>query len=420
MKTSFLRGLMVAGACAGFALTAQAQVVTLRATINAAQETTATGSPATGSAIMLYDVSSNTFDLVVTLNNMANTITNSHIHEAPAGTAGGVVAPLGAESSYTRTGNTLTATFHNITYGGDKLKLIQGGAYYNVHSAAFPGGEVRGQLIADAKRLYANIDVAQAQATVTNGSTINSSAKGAAIAWFDPATNKVTLRVSLYNFANTFSNSHFHEAAAGTSGSVVMGIGGASAYSNGGSGFYNGSFELTYAGDPIKLLTGGAYFNAHSNLYPAGEVRGQVWASDTLPSSRLINVSARGYVGSGDQVLISGFSVVGPEPLRVLVTAKGPSLSAYGLQGVLSDPVLWVFDSAGKLIASNNDIGTPTAGSDLTKISGVPTNALESALLVVVPPGTYSVIVTGNAGATGLALVEVNEVRATAPNLPAN
>jgi hypothetical protein len=106
--------------------------------------------------------------------------------------------------------------------------------------------------------------------------------------------------------------------------------------------------------------------------------------------------------------------------LRVLVTAKGPSLSAYGLQGVLSDPVLWVFDSAGKLIASNNDIGTPTAGSDLTKISGVPTNALESALLVVVPPGTYSVIVTGNAGATGLALVEVNEVRATAPNLPAN
>jgi hypothetical protein len=414
MNTSFLRGLLVAGACASFALLGHAQVITLRATINAAQETPANASPATGSAIMLYDVSANTFDLVVTLSNMANTITNSHIHEGAVGVPGGVVAGLGAESLYTRTGNSLTATFHNIAYGGDKLKLLQGGAYYNVHSSTFPGGEVRGQLIADPKRLYANIDVAQAQATVTGGTTINSKVKGAAVAWFDPATMKVSLRVSLYNFTNTFSNSHFHEAAPGASGSVVMPIGGASAYTSGGGGFYNGSFELTYAGDPIKLLTGGAYFNSHSNLYPAGEARGQVWASSDGLSSRLINVSARGQVGTLDQVLIGGFSVQGPEPVRLLITAKGPSLAAYGLKGVLSDPTLSVYDSAGQLIATNNDVGTPTAGSDLAKAPGVPTNALESALLVVLPPGTYSAIVSGNGGASGIALLEVNEVRAVA------
>jgi len=97
---------------------------------------------------MLYDVSANTFDLVVTVNNFPNTLTNSHIHEAAPGVSGGVVSPLGAEPLYTRTGNTLTASFFDVPYGGTKLTLLQNGAYVNFHSAAFPNGEIRGQLIA--------------------------------------------------------------------------------------------------------------------------------------------------------------------------------------------------------------------------------------------------------------------------------
>ena len=363
---------------------------------------------------MLYDVSANTYDLFVTINNFANTISNSHIHEAAVGVAGGVVSPLGAESVYTRNGNTLTGTFLGLTYGGDKLKLLQGGAYYNVHSSTYPAGEIRGQLIPQPKRLVANITVAQEQAAVTNGTTINSNATGAAVMMYDPVANKMSLRLNLYNFTNTLSNSHFHEAAPGVSGGVVVGLGSAtsSGYSNPATGFYAGTFDIPYTGgDPVKLLTGGAYLNFHSNVYGGGEIRGQVRPSEEIAGSRVINMSARGQVGTGAQVLIQGFSVLGPEPLRVLITAKGPSLSAYGVTGVLSDPVLGLYDSSGRQIASNNDVGTVAAGSELASIPGVPTNSVESALVVVLPPGNYSVVVSGNNGATGIALLEILDLR---------
>ncbi len=413
MKLLSLRGCLLASGFAALAVLGHAQIVTLRATINASQEAPATTSPATGTAIMLYDVSTNSYDLVVALNNFANTITNSHIHEAAVGVAGPVVAPLGAEAVYARSGNTLSAIFRGLTYGGTPKTLLAGGAYYNVHSATFPGGEVRGQLIAQPKRLVANFTTAEEQAAAAPGVTVTSNAKGAAVMYYDPVANKVSLRLSIYNFTNTFTNSHFHEGAPGVSGPVVSGIGGATVngYSNPATGYYNGTFEMTYLGDPIKLLTGGAYLNFHSNVYAGGEIRGQVRASEEMPGTRLFNLSARGQVGTGSQVLIQGFSVLGPEPMRVLITAKGPSLAAYGITGALSDPVLSVYDSAGRQIATNNDVGTVASGSELASIPGVPSNTLESALVLVLPPGNYSMVVSGNNGATGIALLEALDLR---------
>jgi hypothetical protein len=412
MNIQRFRFSLIAGGFAALAAVTQAQIVTLRATLTAAQEVPATTSPATGTAIMLYDVNANTFDLVVTVNNFANTVTASHIHEGAIGVAGPVVTGLGAESVYTRSGNTLTTTFRGITHLGDKLKLLQGGAYYNIHSVQFPGGEIRGQLIAQPKRLYANFTSAQEQAAFP-ATTITSNANGGAVMLYDPVANKISLRLSLYNFPNTFTNSHYHEGAPAVSGPVVtaLGAGTVAGYTNGGGGFYNGTFDIPYTGDPIKLLTGGAYLNFHSNVYPNGETRGQVLPSEESPGSRVINLSARGQVGIGNQVLIQGFSVLGPEPLRVLITAKGPSLSNFGVTGALSDPTVALFDSAGRQIATNNDIGTVAAGSELAAIPGVPTNALESALVIVLPPGNYSVVVGGNNGATGIALVEINDLR---------
>lgn len=414
MISPSLRRFFVLGALA-VATAAHAQVVELRATINGAQEVPATSSPATGSAIMLYDVSTNTYDLVVTVRNLANTISNSHIHEAPAGANGGVVSGLGAEAVYTRSGETVTAMFHNLTYGGDKTKLLQGGAYYNLHTPQVPSGEVRGQLVAQPKRMYANIDVAQELAGMAAGSTINSNAKGAALVTYDPGTNMVTVRVNLYNFTNTLSNSHFHAAPAGSAGGVVHGIGGAANYMNHGDGFYTGTFEKTFEGDPVKLLTGGTYLNFHSNVYAPGEIRGQVWPSEELPSSRFVNLSSRGFVGMGEQVLIQGFHVTGPEPVRVLVTGKGPSLTPFGISQALSDPMVSVYDSAGRRIAWNGDFTAPAAGSELAMIPGLPSDAKEAGLVLVLPPGTYSAIVSGTGGATGVALVEITDLRGYEP-----
>ncbi len=382
-----------------------------RATINAAQETPATASAATGSAIMLYDVNANTFDLIITLNNFTNTLTASHIHEGAVGVAGAVVTNFGAEAVYTRTGNTLRATFRGVTHGGTKLTLLQNGAYLNFHSAVSPAGEIRGQLIAQPKRLIANITVAQEQATTTT--TINSNAFGAAVMTYDPGTNKINLRINLYNYTNTLTNSHYHEGAPGVSGPVVTGLGAGtvSNYVANGSGFFGTFLNLTYTGDPVKLLTGGAYLNFHSNVYAGGEIRGQVLPSEELVSTRVANISTRAFVGTGSQVLIAGFSVTGSEPVRTLIDAKGPSLADFGITGALANPTLSIYDSAGRVMATNDDVGTPAVGTELAGLFGVPTNPVESALLMVLPPGNYTAIVSGVGGTTGVALVEATDMR---------
>jgi hypothetical protein len=423
MKIPSVRQLLAAGVVCAAALNVSAQVVELRATINQAQENPPTGSPGTGNAVMFYDVASNKFDLVVSITGMTNTATASHIHEGATGTNGGVVTNLGGEAAYTRTGNTLTATFRGITHGGDKLKLIQGGAYFNIHSAQFPGGEVRGQLIPRPKRFYAVMDVPQEQAAFPAVNLAGLNDSGGAVMLYDPMTNMMRLRLSVFNFNNTLNNSHYHAEIPGRSGPVVVNLGNnanAGGYTTA-NGFISGSFDIpmvSAAGapiDPIALLLGTLYLNFHSTTFANGEVRGQVYPSEEVPGTRFANVSVRGFVGTGDQVLIQGINVTGPEPIRALITAKGPSLTALGVAGAVANPRLQLFDSGRRLIATNDDVGTLQAGSELASLPGVPTNNLESALVVVLPPGNYTAIVSAAAG-TGVALLEVTDLRSISSN----
>ncbi len=418
--TTPVRGLFFAGAFLALAAVARSQVIELRATINAAQEAPASTSAATGSAVMLYDIGTNKFDLFVTINGMSNTATLSHIHEAAPGVAGPVVTNLGGEAVYTRSGTTLTAAFRDITHGGDKLKLLQGGAYYNIHSAQFPGGEVRGQLIPRPVRLVANLTVAQEQAAFPAVNLASASGSGAAVMLYDPVGNAMSLRVSLYNFNNPLNNSHYHAGAPGVSGPVVVNLGNnasAGIYTTPSPGYISGSVDnLAMAAangtpiDPVALLTGDLYLNFHSTTFPNGELRGQVQVSNEVASTRFANLSVRGFVGSGEQVLIHGFTVRGPDPIRAAITAKGPSLSAYGITAALANPRLALFDAAGRQIAANDDIGSLAPGVELARVPGVPTNPVESALVVVLPPGNYTAIVSAAAG-TGVALLEVTDLR---------
>ncbi|MBI5768569.1 MAG: CHRD domain-containing protein [Verrucomicrobia bacterium] len=426
MNLTTLRSFCLAGGFTVLAGFGHAQIVQFNATINSAQETPASTSGATGSAVMLYNVATNTFDLVVTINDLANTITASHIHEAAPGVAGPVVTNLGSETVYQRTGNTVTASFRGLTHGGDKVRLLQNGAYVNFHSSQFPGGEVRGQLIAVPKKLVAVIDNAQERAAFPT-TTFNATAQsyGGAVMSYNPGTNTIRLRLSLFNFTNTLSNSHFHAGAPAVSGAVVVNLGNNAntTFANGGSyttanGFIHGVFDIPMTGvDPVGLLTGQTYLNFHSTAFTGGETRGQVRVSEEVPGSRLINISTRGFVGTGNQVLIQGVSVNGPDPVRLLISAKGPSLAAFGVTGALADPFLQLFDSAGRVIATNNDIGTVAATSELAAIPGAPTNSVESALVVVLPPGNYTAVVSGNGTATGIALLEALDLRTLNGNL---
>jgi hypothetical protein len=124
----------------------------------------------------------------------------------------------------------------------------------------------------------------------------------------------------------------------------------------------------------------------------------------------------RGFVGTGEQVMIQGITVNGPEPIRALISVKGPSLSTSGITGTLANPRIDLYDSGRRRIATNDDIGPVVAGSEVALIPGYPTNSAEAALVVVLPPGNYTAIVSSATG-TGVALLEVTDLRNPAPGV---
>jgi len=133
----------------------------------------------------------------------------------------------------------------------------------------------------------------------------------------------------------------------------------------------------------------------------------EVYDVSPLSNSNLENMSTRGFGGTDDDVLISGFIVGDVDSATIVVRAIGPSLTSYGVSGVLSDPTLDIYDSTGSVIASNNNWQDNINWVDVQKNGLAPPNSLESALVLHLPAGAYTAIVRGADGGTGNALVEV-------------
>ena len=131
---------------------------------------------------------------------------------------------------------------------------------------------------------------------------------------------------------------------------------------------------------------------------------GVVEAYDLDPSadSKLANISTRGLVQTGSDVLIGGLIVVGQSSLHVIVRAIGPSLP---LPGALGDPTLELHDGNGALIAANNDWRSDQE-QEIIGTGIPPTSDLESAIVRDLPPGGFTAIVRDAHKATGIAVVE--------------
>lgn len=125
--------------------------------------------------------------------------------------------------------------------------------------------------------------------------------------------------------------------------------------------------------------------------------------------TRLVNLSSRGRVGVGADVLIGGFVTKGGTTTKVLFRAIGPSLAGFGVAGPLADPTISVYDAAGNLVGSNDD-WMSTQSVQITATGFAPTNPAEAAVLLTVGPGAYTAVVSGKAGATGVAVVEAYEI----------
>ena len=179
-----------------------------------------------------------------------------------------------------------------------------------------------------------------------------------------------------------------------------------------------GAFPLTAASNDAVLnqsLSSGTYSAIVSGANSStGAAMVEIYDADpTGATSRLVNISARGMVGTGSSIMTGGFVITGNSTETVLIRAVGPTLSTYGVTGVLAQPTLTVYNASGTSVASNTVWGGgSTLSSAMTQVGAfaLPTTSADSAVLVTLPAGAYTVQVSGVNGTTGNALVEIYEV----------
>jgi hypothetical protein len=127
---------------------------------------------------------------------------------------------------------------------------------------------------------------------------------------------------------------------------------------------------------------------------------------------RLTNLSVLGRSGTGSDVLVAGFTIRGEGTKDLLIRGVGPGLNQFGVSSNLVDPKLEIYDSNQKLVAQNDtwDASITDTTSKVGAFS-LPAKSTDAALVITLPPGSYSAVVRGSDGGTGDALIEVYEVR---------
>ena len=182
-----------------------------------------------------------------------------------------------------------------------------------------------------------------------------------------------------------------------------------------------GAFPLSPSSEDTALLDslptpGAVNYTAQVSSGTGGDGTGlmEIYDADSgAPAIRLVNISARAFVGTGQNILIGGFVIGGTTAETVLIRAVGPGLTdTFGLSGTLAQPVLTLFSGGTALYSNTGWGGDPLISNAFTTVGAFPLNPAhtDSALLVTLPPGQYTAQVSGINSGTGVALMEIYEV----------
>jgi hypothetical protein len=164
----------------------------------------------------------------------------------------------------------------------------------------------------------------------------------------------------------------------------------------------------------LATLPPGAYTTI---LAGSGQTTGiglvEVYDVDQTVDSDLANISTRGFVQVGNEVMIGGFTLGGnSDPTRVAVRALGPSLANFGLANVLADPTLDLHNANGTVMISNDDwLSDPVSAGQLSANGLALPNTKESGIFTTLPPGPFTAIIVGKNGTIGIGLVEIYNLR---------
>lgn len=154
-----------------------------------------------------------------------------------------------------------------------------------------------------------------------------------------------------------------------------------------------------------KTITG-------SGTNPNGDREGYTAVLEVHPA-KLLNISTRMRVLTGDKVLIGGFIITGTEAKKVMIRGLGPSLASFGLQGVMVDPTLELHQGSATIGRNDNWKTRSDGTSQQAEIQGTgipPSNDLESAIVITLTPGSYTAILSDKNNGPGLGIVEIYDL----------
>lgn len=221
------------------------------------QEVPANASKASGYGTVVLDPAAKTISGVLVTNSIVGTA--AHIHNGASGVSGPVIFPLsGGPTVWTLAATTVT--------DAQIADLKAGSYYFNVHSAAASGGEIRGQLTQQL-RFAALSGASEVPAVATTAS-------GSGVLALDPTNNQIRGFVKTSGVTGTAA--HIHEAAAGVNGGVIVPL----TQTPAGSGIWVVAAGQTLTASQVASFnSGNLYFNVHSAANPGGEIRGQILAA---------------------------------------------------------------------------------------------------------------------------------------------
>jgi hypothetical protein len=299
------------------------------ARMEGAQEVPAVTTTARGLGVFRVNYAMDTAYYDLQMTGLSGPITASHIHRGPAGVSGPVLVPFPSATIF---GNTISGAFPLVPgTAGDSLKrmLLEGGLYANVHTAANPAGEIRGQIYRTAREGYTFALTGSQEAPA-----VATPAYGSGMVSIDRDQTNAHFMIVGTNLTPTLA--HFHQGVAGVSGPVIFNLG--SYMANGGIYGYwleddaTTPFDATFSN---KFRKDSIYVNMHTAANPGGEIRGQALRTLCTPPP---NATGVGHIGN--------------EPLALRVFPNPAGMQSY-LELSLPKPVmasLRITDISGRII----------------------------------------------------------------------
>jgi hypothetical protein len=252
--------------------------------LTGAQENPAVATAATGQGTVVISADGSTITYIVTYSGLSGTVNAAHIHTGAMGTNGGVILPLTAGPSPmvgTLTAANFSASGAVTTFAQAVAAIRAGTTYFNLHTTANPGGEIRGQIVAAGDAYFADLNGAQENPAVATAAT----GKGIAIISADAST--VTYLVTYSGLSGTVNAAHIHTGAVGANGGVILPLVAGASPMTGvltAANFSASGSVTTFAQAVAAIRAGTTYINLHTTANPGGEIRGQIGVTVAVPA----------------------------------------------------------------------------------------------------------------------------------------